>query len=273
MNLVVVSNPESIAAAIELERRTEQAIVEEALAEILASEVTETGPCGPWISRFRYLDEALGRHRETVVPRLQAIAEGSGGESEVVRIDAARTLGKIDPQVGFRALLTLLNGDDPLMLSWTLDELEGLAITAEEDRLDLSAFVPGPAELGRIRAFLDHPDERVVRAAISLLDQLKPAGVYDHDFLPRMDDPVHGKSIRWMLASEGRETSLLDRAYAALDIPGRSVADDHALELFEWFARSDDPRNAPRAVEMMEVLLAGESLLPNEREHLKTRLG
>ena len=222
MNLVVVSNPESIAAAIELERRTEQAMVDEALAEILACEVTESSPYGPWISRSHDLDEALARHRETVVPRLQDIADGAGGESEVVRINAALTLGRVDPQLGFRALLTLLKSDDPRMLSWTLDELYGLMITAEEDRLDPAWLSCRSRPTGASEPF-SRPDERVVRQAIYLLDQLKPAGIYDHDFLPRMDDPVNGETIRRLLAREGRETSLLDRAYAALDTPaGRS---------------------------------------------------
>ncbi len=271
MNLIVNSHPESIAAALDLERRTEQAKIVESLGEILACKVTESHTCGPWIWRSDHLDEVLRRQRETSLPRLQGMVEGRDGESEPVRVYAAVILSRIDPRLGFRALLSFLDSDDPVTLYWTLDELHTLIITAEEDRLDPADFVPEPGEVVRMLAFLDHPDDRVVRMAIFLLHHLEPAGFFDHFLLPRIDDPVHGKSIQGMLARDGRDTRLLERAYASLSTPDRAIEDDHALELIESFARSDDPRNAPRALEMMKALLVGESLLPKEREHIEIR--
>jgi hypothetical protein len=273
MNLVVTSDPESIAVAIDLERRTEQAMVEQSLAATLACKVTESGFRRLGIHLPAHLTEALRRQRENAVPRLRAVAEGRGGEGEPVRIHAAAFLREVDPSLGFRALLCLLESVDPLMLSETLHQLSYVQYQIEDDRLEPADFVPGMADLERLLALLDHPDENVARRAIILLDDLKPAGVHDHHFLPRLDDPVHGKVIRRRLACEGRATSLLERAYASLDKPGRTAEDDEAVKLLERFARSDDPINAPRAAEMIKVLLGGDRLLPKERAVLEDYLG
>jgi hypothetical protein len=277
MNLIVVSHPEALAAAIDLGRRTELAIVEGVFAEILAyrAETPDRWGWGPWkyLCWSGYKTRALRRHREAVIPRLRAIAEGLGGEDEPARLYAAAMLSRIDPRLGFRALLERLGGDDPTTLEQVLDELRTVAFVAEDDGLGPADFVVEPAEMGRIFSLLDHPDDKAVHWALCLLDGLKAPGLHDHWLVPRMDDPVHGKTIRRMIASEGRETSLLERAFATLSTPGRADSDEYAVELLDRFESSGDPRNAPRAGAMRRRLLEGDTLSPEERKALEREAG
>src|SRR5262249_26316341 len=130
-------------------------------------------------------------------------------------------------------------------------------------------FVVEPAEMRRIFSLLDHPDDKVVHQALCLLDHLKAPGLHDHWLVPRMDDPVHGKTIRRIIASEGRESRLLQRVFAVLSTPGRADSDDYAVELLDRFHGSGDPRNTSRAAAMRKQLLEGDTLLPKERESLE----
>ena len=75
-------------------------------------------------------------------------------------------LGRVDPPLGFRALLELLESDDPTTLSQALNELQSVVITADEDRRGRADLVVEPAELARMTSLLDHPDEKVVGATI-----------------------------------------------------------------------------------------------------------
>jgi hypothetical protein len=150
MNLIATSNPESIASAIEPGRRTELAKVEQALAPILSRWRTESDPPPPVVYRCFYLEAAIRRHRETVIPPLQAIAEGHGGESGPHRLDAAKMLVAVDPHIGFRTLSGLLKSDDSAGLSETLREA---ALEPISQELGLKPNVPFalPVELsGRV---------------------------------------------------------------------------------------------------------------------------
>src|SRR5262249_17730381 len=166
MNLIVISNPESTVGAMERERRTGSATAEGVFAEILARTVATSGPYGPWIHQAEHEVNALRRHREAVVPRLRAIADGLGGGGEPARVYATAILGRVDLPLGFRALLGLLESDDPTTLSQALNELQSVVITADEDRRGRADLGVEPAELARMTSLLDHPDEKVVGATI-----------------------------------------------------------------------------------------------------------
>jgi hypothetical protein len=272
MNLFVNSNPESIAAAIELERRTEAAKVEEAFAAILACELRGAGSLHPWIFQPQYSDDALRRHRETVIPRLRAIVKGRRSESEPVRFSATVALSKLDRGAGCRAMSNLLKSDDPTVLTQALDELATVLITVEEERLVRADYAPVGAELERIIALLDHPNEKVARAAGFLLGEIGSTDISDRYLVPRMQDPVLGADILRILAWEGRFTPLLEATFAALNGSGRIIEDDRAVEILVAFAGSRHPLNASRSQAMMESLLGKGSLLPKERERLRSCL-
>ena len=95
----LISNPESIAAAIDLERRTEQAKVEEAFR----GDPHDAKGTGCTLHPSLVLPIALSpknaasRHHQTAVPRLQAIAEGARWpKAEPVQADLCRSHAEQD---------------------------------------------------------------------------------------------------------------------------------------------------------------------------------
>lgn len=188
----------------------------------------------------------LQRRRQETIPRLQAIAEGRSREDECVRLAASLLLRKLDLTLGYRALRPLLAREDSGRFLRHLHDLaDALETTSGWNYARPAPDLP-EAEAGSFFALLEHPDPRVAAAAVPILRSLRLVGAAEQ-LRRRIDDPVLGPTVRSVLAREGCIAEILDRAIAALNIPGDSWDKDDLDIVADYATWSPVPELAERA--------------------------
>lgn len=195
---------------------------------------------------------ALRRNSEEVLQRLLSIA---GGEAS--RFYAAVLIDEVDPILGLRAVQSLLDSPDPIILAGALDHLASRTSQAG----DL-----GEGDAGQVLGLLGHPDRSVATGAVyALASLLGPAGAAEH-LLRYVDDPFLGRAVRVVLADEGRRGEILDRAIEALRARGADEPDHGNFFLIERFARdSPEPQLASRARAFLASFRDDTRLTPSYR--------
>lgn len=206
---------------------------------------------------------ALRRDRERSLPRLLALAEGRGNETEATRQFAAATLGQVDRDAGFRAILPLLESRDPRILAGTLGLL-AFGTRNEDEGGNSAAPALDEATIGRLDALLDHPDRRVALGAAYTLCYRKPPGAFGR-LRRSIDDPDLKHAIRQELADD-QPIQDLDDALAILSARAAGGLDQEGSQVVGRFARSgSDPHTATRAREALRALQDDPALAAGDR--------